>query len=709
MLFSCDWLSDYVDLPGDRGELARRLTAAGFAVEQVQETADGDTVLDVDVTTNRVDAMNHLGLAREVAVVFGTPLRPPEPDFQEDAEAAGSAVEVTIEAPELCSRYAARVIRGVSVGPSPEWLSRRLLAIGVRPVNNVVDVTNYVLWELGQPLHAFDLATLEGPAIRVRRAEKGERLVTLDGDERRLTEDMLVIADAKRPVALAGVMGGEATEVGEGTADVLLESAWFDPLSVRRTAKALGMHTDASHRFERGADPEIQVRSADRAAELIAELAGGTVPAGAVDAQAPDHAERHARPSIALDLDRLNAFGGVEVPEGRPAAWLDALGFGVEDAGPRTLNATVPTWRLGDVSEEADLFEEVLRIHGYAQVPATLPALAEPDAPPTPRQTLRRRVREVLAAAGYAEAITWAFQSPEEAEGTAPLGEGSADEDAVVLDNPLSELYSTLRRSLLPGLVADARFNTRRGAPSVRLFEIGSAFGRRHPASDRSEGGEVVEREAVALACGGTVGTPWEGERELDLFDAKGAVETLADVMGKELEARPAEVRGLLPGTSAELRIDGRPVGRLGRLVEDGEAFPLFLAEVELAALERTPEELHAALQVDAPPRLPGIDADLTLTHSLEVPWAGLEGAIRERAAPELRSFRLKVRYTGEGVPEGAVNTTVAFHYHGGERQLTQEEVNEHQAALARALEERFGWSGAGRPGQGGGPAGGDA
>jgi phenylalanyl-tRNA synthetase beta chain len=286
----------------------------------------------------------------------------------------------------------------------------------------------------------------------------------------------------------------------------------------------------------------------------------------------------------------------------------------------------------------------------------------------------------------------------------APLGStpdgGAGAEEPVLLDNPVSELYSTLRRSLLPGLVAGARYNTRRGAESVRLFELGVAFGRR---ADRMGGVEgvagVVEREAVGVVCGGAVGTPWERRQELDLFDLKGAVEALADAAGVAVEARPPEesagILGLLPGASAELWAGGRRAGVLGRLAGGDDPFPLYVAELELAALEANPAALRAARQVEPPPRLPGIEADLTLTHPTAVPWAEIAAAIRREAAPELRDFRLKVRYTGEGVPEGAVNTTVTFLYHGGERQLTQEEVNERQGALAAALVERFGRPGA--------------
>jgi len=691
MLFSCDWLSAYVDLPDDREELARQLTAAGFAVELIERTDDGDTVFDIDVTTNRVDAMNHLGLAREVAVLTGAALREPDADPDETDEATADAVHVELAAPELCSRYAGRIVRGVTIGPSPDWMARRLRAIGLRPINNVVDVTNYVLWEMGQPLHGFDLDKISPvpdgatPSIIVRRAHAGEILTTLDGAERELDSDMLVIADGARAVALAGVMGGEDSEVGSSTRDILIESAWFDPQSVRQTSKRLGMHTDASHRFERGVDPELQARAASRAATLIAEVGSGSVLTGVVDTVAPEHAERHQPRTISIDLDRLDAFGGVTIPEGGPEEWLTGLGCSVEEDADRTLAVTVPSWRLFDLEESADLFEEVLRIHGFDAIPSTLPSIGEPDAPPTPRQELRRRLRRELAGCGFAEAINWAFHSPEDGASLPPLGEGAADEQPVALANPLSELYSVMRRSLLPGLVSSALYNARRGVDSVRLFELGNAFGRRQ---DRS----VVERESLALIAGGTLGTPWEHRVEIDLFDLKGVLEELAFVAGKRLETRPADdLAGLLPGASAEILLDGRRAGVLGHVATEEEGFPLFVAEIEVAALESTAEERAAAREVEAPPRLPGIDVDLTFTHALATPWADIARTIEERKTPELVRFRLKDRYTGKGVPQGAVNTTITFHYHGGDRQLTQEEVNEARTALAAALEERFG------------------
>ncbi|MFL6291876.1 MAG: phenylalanine--tRNA ligase beta subunit-related protein, partial [Thermoanaerobaculia bacterium] len=313
MLFSKSWLSDYVDLPADVQEIQRRLTDVGLAVEGVEERG-ADTILDVEVTTNRPDCMNHLGLARELAVIFGRPLKRPPVFPEEAAEQAADAAAVDVEDWDGCPRFVARVVRGVAIGPSPDWLRNRLEAIGLRSINNVVDVTNFLLWEMGQPLHAYDLSKLAGRRILVRRARPGEVLVTLDGAERKLTPDMLVIADAERAVGLAGVMGGADSEVTGSTTDILIEAAHFDRKRVRRTARGLGMHTDASHRFERGADPEACERGVSRAAQLLAEIAGGTVLAGAIDVRGPmASGETGWPPRGRLEHARLNGFAGAEI------------------------------------------------------------------------------------------------------------------------------------------------------------------------------------------------------------------------------------------------------------------------------------------------------------------------------------------------------------------------------------------------------------
>jgi phenylalanyl-tRNA synthetase beta chain len=700
MLFSREWLRQYVDLPEEAEAIGRRLTKAGFAIDGIEETAE-DAVFDVDVTTNRPDAMNHVGLARELAVLYDRPLRLPETALMEVAETVQNAVAVEIADPEGCQRFAARVVRGVRIAESPEWLQGRLRAIGKNPINNVVDVTNFVLWELGQPLHAYDLAKIGGAKLIVRRATEGEKLTTLDGIDRTLDPDLLVIADAARPVGLGGVMGGLDSEVTAATVDVLLEGAHFDRKTVRIAAKRLSLHTDASHRFERGADLGACVRAVDRAAALIAEIAGGQVLAGAINERSLERPERQGK----LDLAKLDAFAGTSIPPADAERWLAGLGFAPQPAGPGVLAVTVPSWRHfdfeprpngagGDIYPQ-DLYEEVLRIFGFDNIPPALPALPGPDAHPNASAARRRKVKRHLGACGYAEAVDFAFIDP---VGDSAFPSLRPEVRALPLENPISDRASVMRRSLVPGLVESARFNQRRGVPAVRLFEVATVF------FDNPDALLPDQPEMVSLIAGGTVGTPWEGQSELDLFDLKGAVESLAQEMGVRLLARPAAgLPGLLAGTSAHLYRPERPeevVGFFGRVAEGaaGDPYPLYVAEILAEALD--PEPGAANLRIEAPSRFPGIGADATLTHALNVPWTEIEAAIRAvsagamGAAPDLVSFGLTVRYRGEGVPAGAVNTTIHFFYNSRERSLTQEEVNAQQQALTGDLERRFGFRG---------------
>jgi phenylalanyl-tRNA synthetase beta chain len=632
--------------------------------------------------------MNHVGLAREIAVLFDRPLQVPSPRLQESDEATSAVASVAIENLRDCPRYVARVLKGVQVGPSPSWLVDRLESVGVRAINNIVDISNYVLWELGQPIHAFDLDKLSRSQIVVRRAEPGERLVTLDGEARQLNEQMLVIADAERAVALAGVMGGLDSEVSSSTVNLLIESAHFNPARVRQTAKLLGLHTDASHRFERGADPEICRLGADRVAELVAELAGGLVLVGAVDAY---DEELDWTLSGHLDWRRLNRFAGTEVDREQLARWLEGLGFGLQEADGWTVRS--PSWRYYDFKPdpevaagrdqapiwESDLFEEAMRLHGYANVPSELPALAGPDGGSSEGHVRREQIRWHLAACGYVEAVTYSFH--DRSADTAYPALRRAGE-ALHLANPLSELYSVMQRSLVPGLVEAAIFNQRRGADAVRLFEIGHVF----------PGGDEPEFETVALAAGGSAETPWNRREEFDLFDLKGAVMSLTERFNVTLRCAPTSLPGLMEGTACELRHDGavsEVVGYLGCLDGGSFPYPVFVAELITAVLASIEPK-----RVSPPSRHPSVAVDLTLTHGQEIPWREIEQEITDGKSPELFTFGLKDRYRGSGVPEGAVNTTIYFLYNAEDRSLTQEEVNERHEALRQRLEGRFGWKG---------------
>ncbi len=709
MRFSRDWIAQYVEAP-EPEELAARLTSVGLAVEAYagpvggdpvsgeelrhlmqaplsQALAGGDVVFHVDVTTNRADCMCHLGLARELAVATGKPLRPPPNSSGREEGSAAAGVDVVVEDPEGCPRYVAQVVQGVRVGPSPEWLVRRLAAVGLRSINNVVDVTNYVLWEMGQPLHAFDLTRLAGSRVVVRRARSGERLETLDGVGRVLDPEVLVIADADGPVALAGVMGGRDSEVTTVTTDVLLESAHFDPRRVRRGSARLGLHTDASHRFERGTDPQAPPAAAARAAALLAEVANARVLAGAIDVKS---SSLPGRLSGVLDRQRLSAFAGLEVVVADVERILPGLGFGLERIDADRWRVEVPAWRHYDFREvrpdggvwEADLFEEVLRHVGLDRIPSTLPPATEPDAGSSAPHELRERIRRHLAACGLAEAVDYAFVSlAEDAVGAPMWGQG----EAVRLVNPLSDQYAVMRRSLVPGLIAAARFNQNRGAPAVRLFEVGRLF----------PGREEPEVETAAIVAGGTLGYPWDGPHRIDLFQVKGWVESLAEAFGVRLAELSLHERGVLwpgaaAGTGAVLvrpEDPRRPVGWFGRIAGDGTPYPIFFAELDTSVLATAPR----FQTVTAPSRFPGIAMDLTLTHLLTVAWRDLEAAIGELEPPDLASFELKDRYQGAGVPAGCVNTTIGFLYNAADRSLTQDEVNAGHAALADELARRFG------------------
>ncbi len=677
MKLSLAWLRDHLDGDADADVLAERLTAAGLNVELREKDGD-DEVWDVDVTTNRPDAMNHRGLAREAAAAGVAALRPLRGAVTESGPPAASSATVTVEDEHGCPRYCARVIRGVTVGPSPAWLAERVERCGMRSINNVVDATNYVLLDLGQPLHAFDLATLGGAEIRVRRARAGERLETLDGVQRVLDPADLVIADADRAVGLAGVMGGADTEISERTTDILLESAYFDALTVRRTARRLGLKTEASHRFERGADRAIAAAAADACAALIADLTGGTVAPGLLDT-APSLPEPAA---IAVSLDRLDAFTGTAVPRDLVARVFAALGFEPRADGA-TLVCTVPSWRV-DLERPEDLYEEALRHYGYDRIPS-----APLDVAAVPGRRLGgwlggARARRALTSVGAAEAVTYSFVGADVEGLTAatPLADRG---DAVELENPISARLAVLRRSVLAGLAEAAAGNLRRGAESVLLGEVGRVF--------FADGDGVREENRLALAMAGAVG-PWDARRGADFLDLKGAVEDILADLGAAIVAwRPASTPLLAEGDRAELVADGRVVGIAGRLSDaaaDHFALPeaLWVAELDLAVAPSAPTPSFVPV-----PRFPAVVADLTVRHDHALSYASLVEAIVAAGPAWLEDVAPVVRYRGEGVAAGEVKTTVRITYRNPDRSLTQDEVNDAHFALMEQLRSTLGVS----------------
>ncbi len=680
MRFDAAWVHDLLeDAPGF-DELALKLTACGFNVE-VREP-DGDSeIWDVDVTTNRPDAMNHRGLAREAAVACGARLKPLELRLEERPEPTSELISVAIEAPELCGRYVARIVRGVHQTASPDWLTRRLERCGIRPINAIVDATNYVLMELGQPLHAFDLDRIAGRRIVVRRAQSGETLTTLDGEQRTLDPSLLVIADDERALALAGIMGGATSEIDETTTDVLIESASFDTLTIRRGARKLGMHTEASHRFERGTDPAMPPRAADVAAALIATLAGGTVCAGRVDVNPRPFEPR----SLGLDPRRLSAFAGLDIDPKEMVRILDGLGF-----TPRIvrglIEVTVPSWRV-DIERVQDLYEEVIRHVGYGTVPSVLPVLPVVPGERRGHWPVIDRARDAAVAAGLVEVVTYSFISPQQDETVLELP--LVTSGPVRLDNPLSRTQAVMRRSLLPGLLGAARLNFNQGENDLAFFEEGRVF--------VSNGSRPAESERLGLLVAGQTG-PWNRRRQVCFADLKGIIEAIAARTGfGTLTWDSGGTAGCLDEAESAILHDaeGRTVGYAGLLRADKAAAPdlrqpVYIAELDL---DLAPIKLPVPHFEDLP-RFPAITADMTVEHPVTLVYAELEGAVPRLASPLVERVELVVRYRGKGLPADTVRTTLRLVYRHRERSLTQEEVNVEQETLrtrlAAALHVRF-------------------
>jgi phenylalanyl-tRNA synthetase beta chain len=640
-----------------------------------------DAILEVEATPNRPDCLSILGVAREVAALTGGRLRLPDCGVREDPGLTTAGWRVTVEDPELCPRYAARLIAGVTVGPSPGWLAQRLRAVGLRPINNVVDVTNYVLWELGHPLHAFDGDLLSGRHVVVRRARPDETVVTLDGQSRPLGETMLVIADAARAVAVAGVMGGASTEVRASTRTVLLESAYFAPGSIRRTAKALALSTEASYRFERGADVEGLRDALDRAARLVAELGGGRVATGVLDAYPVPR-----RPlAVSLRLDRIRRVVGACPPRSVVADILRGLGFPAteRDGG---FDVVVPAFRR-DVTMEDDLVEEIARVWGYGQIPSTLPS-------GTLALTRRPRhlvaldaVRRSLAAAGCQEAVSL---SPIDPAHLRHLGLQADDPRVVRLQNPLAADRSVLRPTLLFGLLEAVQINVRRQAPDVRLFEVGRVF----EGVGRGELPREDTRVGVVLT-GLRAPRAWHTPRaRVDVFDVKGAVEGLVEALGRgDVELEPGPAPYLEDGRAATVLVQGTPVGRLGELHPDVQrAFdlpgPVYVAEVSLDAIEALPGR---AVQYRPLVRYPGIQRDLAVVVAADVPSADVTRAIEAIRAPWLRRLVLFDVYEGVQVGPGRKSLAYGLLYQADDRTLTDAEVNRAHAEVVERLRAGLG------------------
>jgi phenylalanyl-tRNA synthetase beta chain len=668
----------------------------------------GDVVLDVDVKPNRGDALSLVGLAREVSAVTGAPVRFPETDPVETGPPISERLAVTVDEPALCTRFVGRWVGGVTVGPSPDLVQMRLIAAGQRPVSSVVDVSNYVMLELGKPIHTFDAAAVHDGRIVVRLARDGERLETLDHVQRELTTETLLIADHAGPLAIAGVMGGAASEVGEGTADVVIESAIFDPISIRRTAFHYALRSEASLRFEKGQEHRLARLGADRTARLIREWAGGDVAVGVVDTNPSEPATMR----VAFRPARVDRLLGTTTSAAEQADVLGRVGIATEPApsGSRvlvatapqrlevdpgeaeTLIATVPTWRR-DIVIEADVAEEVARVIGYETVPGILPDTAMPPYRHSPLE-LRDIVRDTLAGIGLAEAVTYALVSPAMVDRFPPVedtvvpGEGEAGGRPVVVTNPLSSQHSVMRQSLVGSLLEVVATNIRQGRPDVAIFEVGKGYG-------ATEAGDAThEWWRLGLALTGAAEPPaWNRpERPFDLDDIKGVIDLIARRLGLVAPSYDpiTDDPRLHPGRAARVRAGDDLAGRVGELhpavAEDLDLRPaaaVLVAELAIAGLSGGAPTVPRST---TPSRHPAVERDLAVIVDGSIAAAEVEASIRRHAGALLRSIALFDVYRGRPLADDEKSLAYRLAFQADDRTLVEEEVDGAVAAVTSGL-----------------------
>jgi phenylalanyl-tRNA synthetase beta chain len=689
-------LKEFVDVTAPPAELAAKLSLAGVAIEGIEETVAGP-VLDAEVTANRPDCLGHLGIAREVAAIYKKTLKPLRPQLKESGEPVASAVRVDIEAPDLCGRFTARVIRGVKVQPSPEWLRQSLEAIGEKSINNVVDVTNYVMFELGHPLHAFDYDKVSEHRLVVRRAKAGEKLKTLDGGDRTLTEEMLVVADPAKALAVAGVMGGASSEIGFSTKNVLLECAWFDPITVRRTSKALGLRSEASYRFERGADPEMAEFASRRAAELIQQVAGGEILQGVVDV----YPARQPDKTIELSRQELLRVMGADIPDRDIEAILSALGFhpvrvdenrGSEGSIAAVWRCNRVSWR-SDVTRGIDLIEEVARHYGYEKFPPRLPPSKIP-ALRLPHAVALDRLIERVVALGYHEIVE------------IPIVDTARDEifraehiQPAIIGNPLAEDASVMRSSGVVSMVRALEWNLNHGQRDVKLFEVGKRYELRE--------GAPVETRVLTLGATGLAQqkTIHDAAQEYAFAHLKGDIDRIGEIAGG-FEWMAGGPSWLAPSRATQISLergaDGPEVqhahnvgvaGQLSKKIADQLKLRqnIFVAELLLEPLLVAIQSAKAALRFVPLPRFPSVERDFSLVLDDGASFAEVVETITALGIPELHSIEAADLFRGGQVPKGKFSLMIRVTFQNPQATFTDAQLNGFSTKIVAALEKNLG------------------
>jgi phenylalanyl-tRNA synthetase beta chain len=675
MKVTYNWLKDFADIKISAAALAEKLTMAGLEVKSVEEKA-GDFVFEIEITSNRPDWLSVAGVAREAAALTGKKLK--ESQGTRHKSQRKEKFDIRIEDKKDCSIYTARVIRNVKVGPSPKWLKDRLELIGLRSVNNVVDITNYVLFELGEPLHAFDLDKLSGKEIIVRRAKNNEALETIDGQTRKLGADILVIADEQKAVAVAGVMGGKDAEVVESTKNILLEAAIFNPVIVRRSRQKLGMNSDASYRFERGIDPQAVEAASLRASELIAECCGGeevcAESSGILSGKIPE---------LDFSLESIKKYLGIDIPAARVKDILISLGFKIKAKTKAVLAVSVPSWRL-DVKAEIDLVEELARIYGFENIPSTLASVVLNNQKEKSQDHLSL-IKDILVGLGLNEVITHSLIERKSLDGF-----WNRNDALIEVANPLSLEQELMRPMLIPSLAGRVAYNLRQQNPHINIFEIAKTY--------KLDSGKIQEKYALALALCGT-NSQWFGPKighvqdEPGFLHLKGIIETLLSRLG--LETKKSQLC-FIDNEQVEVLYDKERVGILrklpGKILEalDIKHKELFVAELDLEEKILPKVNLEKKFRLALVPRYPGITRDITLPIKSEIPLEDVTGAIYGLKESLLAEAGFKDSYEGGNVPVGFKRITISCKYCSDSRTLTEDEVAPAHERIVKALQEKF-------------------
>ena len=693
MLINVDWLKEYVDLDGfSVDELEEALTMGGLEVEGVEsvELPDGSNTatLEVNVTPNRGYCLSHIGMAREVAALAKRKLNLPDLDAELKGAMSSSAVadkiSVSVEDAVLCPRYCAMVIENVQPGPSPQWLRDRLVAIGLRPINNIVDITNFVMMEYGQPLHAFDLNLLSGARIVVRRARPRENFASLDGSQLKLETDALVIADAEKPVALAGVMGGANSQVTSETRTVVLESAYFDPATVRKASGKYGLRTDSSFRFEREVDISAVITAQSRAALLMREIAGGKICAGRIDEYPNPHKPR----PIPFRVSRANKTLGMDLRADEIVGYLQALDMRVTEDQPGATYLVEPPSYRPNVTREIDLIEEVLRLHGFKNTGSSRPVASMSAVQFSPRQQDVRNVKDTLCHLGYSESVNYSFIEDTLAkEFLSAYGDGEAS--VIQLNNPISADMGTMRTSLIPGLLKTAARNLSKGQKPVKIFETGKVYFR------DGKGKAIIEKESAAvLATGPYERDVWKDQgQSYGFYDLKGTLESLTGLMGLSGDFSPAEKPCLVSGKTAVFQVGDKTVAVIGEIsAQLARRFdfdkPVFVFELDLQALT---EALPETARFSPIAKFPETFRDISILVDKTVPSSAVRELVRSASGPLVGKVELFDCYEGKKMEKGKKSLTLALSFQSPERTLTDEEINPLFENVVATLKDKLG------------------